>query len=306
MGQKLMRIDLHCMRLLAGACGLFTMLAIGQAGMAQQPVPDRASPKAGLPHAVAAPASAGSKSAESEEAAPATKAGGEGVKVHGHWVLQVKNADGTLGERREFNNSLVTGGLVASGDQILAALLSGNAVAGDPGILLLQASQLFADASRFCQESNQGIHCYLMTTATSPLVNNLFITGGSGELQAVTATQNGLSATVNFTPTVSWVLSGNFAVPAGLTYLSVVQTVLPLCIAANSTVNSNFNNGGTSNAFAGTSGDLSSDIAPKGCVGTLSTEVMHPAIFTSTAIPNNPVTVAAGQIVTVTVTITFS
>jgi hypothetical protein len=307
------QFNLNSMRLLAGACGLFTILALTPVGVAQQAAAVQGNNVSAAAPATAAPsaktglaAQAAAKPAEEQEAAAPGKPGNEGIKVHGHWVLQVKNADGTLGERREFDNSLVTGGLVASGDQILAALLSGNVVAGDPGILLVQASQPMVDQSRYCLQTNQNIYCYLMTTATSPLVNNFGITGGAGELQAVGTTQNGLNVAVHFTPTVSWVLSGNFTVPSGLTYLSVVQTALPLCFSPTSSVNSNFSNSGTTDAFAGTSGDLSADFAPKACTGNVLQDSMRPAILTSTAIPSNPVSVTTGQIITVTVTISFS
>ena len=30
----------------------------------------------------------------------------EGIQVHGHWIIEVKNPDGTLAERREFDNAL--------------------------------------------------------------------------------------------------------------------------------------------------------------------------------------------------------
>jgi hypothetical protein len=34
----------------------------------------------------------------------------EGISVHGHWTIEVKNPDGTLAERREFDNALQPGG----------------------------------------------------------------------------------------------------------------------------------------------------------------------------------------------------
>lgn len=52
----------------------------------------------------------------------AAQASEDGVKVHGHWVIEVRNADGTLAERREFQNALHGEGL-----QLLNGLLSGQA-----------------------------------------------------------------------------------------------------------------------------------------------------------------------------------
>jgi len=44
----------------------------------------------------------------------------EGIRVHGHWVIEVRNADGTFASRSEFENSLQPGGNVA-----LARVLAG-------------------------------------------------------------------------------------------------------------------------------------------------------------------------------------
>ena len=54
--------------------------------------------------------------------APATPSGGnhEGVKMHGHWVIDVKNPDGTIAEHRDFENT-ITG----YGQELLAGLISG-------------------------------------------------------------------------------------------------------------------------------------------------------------------------------------
>lgn len=55
----------------------------------------------------------------------------QGIKVHGHWVINVRNPDGTLAEHREFENSLE-----ASGAGFLVGLLSGYLVPGDWMIVL--------------------------------------------------------------------------------------------------------------------------------------------------------------------------
>src|SRR5574341_1058320 len=35
---------------------------------------------------------------------------GEGIQVHGDWVIEVRNADGSMAERREFENALTSAG----------------------------------------------------------------------------------------------------------------------------------------------------------------------------------------------------
>ena len=45
--------------------------------------------------------------AAAERAAAAASGPVEGIEVHGHWVIEVRNPDGSLAERREFENALV-------------------------------------------------------------------------------------------------------------------------------------------------------------------------------------------------------
>jgi hypothetical protein len=46
----------------------------------------------------------------------------EGIKVHGHWTIAVKNSDGSLASTRDFENALVRGD--GGGDSLLAGLLA--------------------------------------------------------------------------------------------------------------------------------------------------------------------------------------
>jgi hypothetical protein len=50
-----------------------------------------------------------SESAVAEEK-PSSDASHQGIKVHGHWTIEVRNPDGTLVTHREFENSLGSGG----------------------------------------------------------------------------------------------------------------------------------------------------------------------------------------------------
>lgn len=64
-------------------------------------------------------------------AAPAYSQGPrEGIVVHGRWVLEVRNPDGTLAERREFQNA------IKNGDIILTRLLARQGSMGPWRILL--------------------------------------------------------------------------------------------------------------------------------------------------------------------------
>jgi hypothetical protein len=61
------------------------------------------------------------------EANEAKPSGGpaEGIKVHGHWIIDVRNPDGTLASHRDFENSLVP-----SGAALLVGSLSRTSVTG--------------------------------------------------------------------------------------------------------------------------------------------------------------------------------
>ena len=70
-------------------------------------------------------------------AASASPRGGpsEGIKVHGRWTIDIKNADGSLVSRHEFENALDSDGAVA-----LAEMLARTKVPGEWGVALWQVS----------------------------------------------------------------------------------------------------------------------------------------------------------------------
>lgn len=305
MRQRMEQFNFNSMRLLAGVCGLFTIFALTPVVVAQQGAAVQGSKV--LAAATAAPASinaAGAvqpaaKPAEEQEAAAPGKPASEGIKVHGHWVLQVKNADGTLGERREFDNSLAgtnSGG--QNGAQALVALLSGNAVAGDPGIAFISTP-----VSPSCFIAG----CYMFVTDSTSLLpgfgNGVSYPGGSSGLPYAT----GLIGTVSFSPSVNWVLSGNYSVPSGLTSIGAVGTYIPLCMNKNQSFLSGF-------VPQGTYHDRSADIGSNACnlsstitsSGSSGNELVEVFPLTYTAVPSGPLAVTTGQVITVTVTISFS
>jgi hypothetical protein len=125
---------------LAGACGVLVTAMAAHAGLAQQAAKD-------APAVAAAPAVAQVKAfepvafgalapglsqqvakpvqAQEEKTAKPSKPGEQGIKVHGHWKIVIKNPDGTVDSTTEFENSLVTPG---QGDVILTQLLLSYAV----------------------------------------------------------------------------------------------------------------------------------------------------------------------------------
>jgi hypothetical protein len=84
----------------------------------------------------AQPAPVAKPSAEKQDgAAKSERSGGpqEGIKVHGHWVIEVRNSDGTRANHVEFENALDPSGhyllahsLVGGGPPVLWSLLVGS------------------------------------------------------------------------------------------------------------------------------------------------------------------------------------
>jgi len=69
--------------------------------------------------AVASPAAAQS----ADHAGP--RVPGDGIKVHGHWTIELTNPDGTVAARHEFENALLN-----QGARVLATLLQSNTPRG--------------------------------------------------------------------------------------------------------------------------------------------------------------------------------
>ncbi|HEY4358757.1 MAG TPA: hypothetical protein VGN16_23620 [Acidobacteriaceae bacterium] len=275
------RMSKYSWRALVMLCGL-APIAIANDTIAQQTAHTR--------HAATA--------AKKAAAAPAAR--GEGIVVHGHWVIDVKNPDGRVVSHRDFENSLITGGGTTSGDQILAALLSGTATAGGLSIAFISGPTTAAgmDPSSYCNVGVLGqavvpasIHCFGFYPAGS----------AQGEV-AVGQGQSGLSEVVNFTPSVNLVLSGNYFVPAALSSLgtiNAVETYAAMCVPGSTTYAQQFRLAGSNLAFQ------QATLGPSACVPN-ALGITAAGALTSTNIPGGPLTVTAGQIITVTVTLSFS
>ena len=110
------------------------------AGASAHPAKNAATPAA--PAAVPA----NSPSAEQTAAQGERKPGGnhEGIQVHGHWVIEVRNPDGTVTARREFENSIQPYGMF-----FLASVMAGNNASGGLSVLLNGASTNFGTGSNF-------------------------------------------------------------------------------------------------------------------------------------------------------------
>jgi hypothetical protein len=192
-------------------------------------------------------------SANAQEANQAKPEGGprEGIKVHGHWTIEVRNPDGKLVKHREFENSLDPN----AGAAALANPLDRGAVGGLWMITL---------AGSLCPNL-----CALTESAATVL----------GAFKTLTVTLSG-SQTMN----PHLVLSGTMTAPQSGS-VSAVETWETQCAPT---------------------------VAPANCLDTNSLTVQSPrgsifgvyGVFTGTLIP--AINVSAGQLIQVTVDISFS
>jgi len=119
---------------------------------------------------------------------------------------------------------------------------------------------------------------------------------------------------VNFSPSTSIVLSGNWTVPAGVTSLTTVQTYIPACTVGTQIASAPTYLNPVRYIGNGISPDPAT-ITPHSCniSGVQAVQDLYDnagVVFTSTSINTGgtptPLSVTSGQVITVTVTLSFS
>lgn len=177
----------------------------------------------------------------------------EGIKVHGHWTIEVRNPDGKLVTHREFENGL-------SSTAPLAALLGRTKTVG------AWAIKLFSNGSQeLCFSADAGsLPCLIQESS--------FPANGQDLWNTLT-----FSLPVSGLDANAFILNGITTAGSGPNYIRYVETYLRVCDA---------------------------NITSLAC-GTSQSATSYR--FTSTSIPEpNWVPVVKGQIIQVTVKITFS
>lgn len=103
----------------------------------------------------------------------------DGIKVHGHWIIEVMNPDGTLVESREFENALFT--TAGSGAEVLAQLLTRQYSVGGWGIMA--GNTVLADNPFFGSDPTVNKYAYIMEPHTATLQPYEFttLTIGTGD-----------------------------------------------------------------------------------------------------------------------------
>jgi hypothetical protein len=261
-------------RLVTGAliAALGLGLSLTCAGQATTPAGLPPGAPAGVGNVAGVPGSAPVRQLAGASAATGSKEEGgqkdvsglnQGIKLHGHWVIDIKNPDGTLAQHHEFENSLQS-----DGQQLLTALFSGYAVMGQWEIF-------------FTAPTGQTSPCTAATYPFCVIVQSTTAQPGSVACSYYTCVP-GLTVTPTFGVSPSVVLAGSITAP-GAGVIGAVYTGYNAC--------------GNSGAGAtyGTQTPAACQTATSGAYGG-----------TATGASISPISVAAGQIIQVTVTFSFS
>jgi hypothetical protein len=194
-----------------------------------------------------------------------------GVEMRGHWVIDVKNPDGTIAEHRDFENT-ITG----YGQELLVGLMSGYVVPSDYGIFLQAASN---SSPTPCAPVTSGFTgCGIVRSLTTLPASAL-----CPNFTCFTSLTYAANLVDNTTSGSTFTLAGNFTASQAGT-ISSVTTMYGTCTP----------NIGTATALSTVSPSTCSTTAGSGGYRTVSQATI------------TTVNVVASQIVQVTVTISFS
>jgi hypothetical protein len=246
-------------------------------------------------HAVTKPVAPRANAPASMEEKPPAKGQREGITVHGHWTIEVKNPDGTVVKHVEFENALTAEGRFL----ITRDLLSRSSTLGTWGIGLSSsgtspctAQMVYLDLVFGHGFKNLNNVCYIAESLANA---NLPVTDSDGNIQG--SVVSGCQVPIN--------CSNNLVV--GLTTVGDILT--PAFTMSGSVVAAQ---SGTIDTVATFNSACGGSVPPASCLGS---PTDAPQIFTQASLPSapalgfpaqQPITVTLGQIVSVTVLINFS
>lgn len=247
---------------------VLTVLLLGMAGVctAQASAAAARSAAQAAPNGVAPQAGPAPQAAQSGR--PVPRGTSEGIKVHGHWTIEVRNPDGTVATHREFENSLAGGSGTGNGGTLISALLSRTLTPGS-WLISLQgkggAELLIAEpgspAAAACTLGAQSAPSTFLACSTTLSVTGPQIAGGTFTGSTVT-------------------LAGNVMVPS--------SSLTPISAVTTSTFPCNLSTGSSPSACA----------AATGSAGQF--DLTLAVLSGSAAVP-----VTGGQLIAVTVVISF-
>ena len=150
----------------------------------------------------------------------------EGIKVHGHWVLEIKNTDGSLASRHEFENALVTTScLDICGNVGMAQLLTGQYFATEWVVALAYTDAACQQNPQSCSNCPSATLCGFISIqqigCTGVPLCGLLTVGLNGNSTALVLT--GTSAPVVATGTISLVRTVFYNCPLSSTPTACFQ-----------------------------------------------------------------------------------
>jgi hypothetical protein len=195
----------------------------------------------------------------------------QGIKMHGHWVIDIKNPDGSLAQHHEFENSIQY-----DGQNYLIGLMSGYGAAG-PWEIYFSSTGAVAGTSP-CNSAQYPYCAIVYSTTSQPgsfVCNGLYTCAGG---LTITPTF-GVGPTLNLAGSIVATQTGS---------IGFVGTGMSACGGAAG-----------SNGYPTTI----STVTPAACYTSTTTSFSGTATSTTLAAP---ISVASGQIIQVSVTLSLS
>jgi hypothetical protein len=238
-----------------------------------------------VPASVAAPAVSPGKTSPEAAVKPPAKGQHEGIAVHGHWTIVVKNPDGKVVSRQEFENALDPN----EGADLLTGLLSGEYT--NLGFFV----GLYSQIGSLCGQYGVG-YCVFYDGRNPNWSSYQLFTQPNGSLaytpNSGTSNSNG----------VGFALVGTVGIPTSATATTITSVVsgAVACLSSSQLLSSSSGTDftGIANATATTAFTSYGPSGSNQCSDGVATALA----LTSTSVSQ---TISAGQSVTVSVVITF-
>jgi hypothetical protein len=243
-------------------------------------------------------------------AEPAPKGNHEGIKVHGHWTVEVRNPDGKVVSHSEFENSLAP----VTGPFALVNLVAGTYTSAGIGIGVDLNSDPFALFS-FNQTTSGGV----IYTGAAAVQGNISTepgpcTGGENGTQQPDASNGCL-----IIPPVSDLTPPSYIATSGFIFPNLVVAAAPLQSNGFPPSSQLMLSGSILTTAAGTINDVetiffvvnSCATPPTACTPALATSSGALSLLTEATLNGenglpNALTVTSGQLIAITVVISFS
>jgi len=208
----------------------------------------------------------------------------QGIQLHGHWTIDVKNPDGTLVKHNTFENQLQY-----DGTQYLTGLISGYSVAGDYAIYFTNAT------AQATASATTNVVCPApasTTTSTFPycsIVQNI-------------NTQPGLFHCLHYVCVSGLTVTPTFGSGVGVPNVTMMGSITAPQAGAVVNVYIGFNGCNVSATTTPPTPSGPATITPTNC----EQQIVGSYGGTMSGTTITPITVVAGQIIQITVAFTFS